>query len=306
MVFIATGALDDWPGWLALAITLVSWLGLLVLMVQGFRAARQVQDALGDLLPVGDPPRVPWSHVLMPVPHAAEGRHEGAGHRVRPSGWPGPAPRRLPLGHPDHRSSTGRPPGPRWRMGHRRQAGAGHPAAGPPGGERLGGVQRQLPPEPGGDLPRPPHRPQAGGGVDPGARRRVRRRPGLHRRHRGIRRGPPDRAAGPDRRRSRLPARLRGRRHLVPGRRALLRRLRLDQPAGGRPSRPAVEVPRALGDEGVHRRRAGEVPGRVADRPGRARRPAVLRRSTATRTRWRRSRTPASSSSACGTSAPSR
>ena len=65
--FVATGALDDWPGWLALALTLVSWLGLLVLMFQGFRATRQVQDALGDLLPVGDPPRVPWSHVLLPV-----------------------------------------------------------------------------------------------------------------------------------------------------------------------------------------------------------------------------------------------
>ena len=39
----------------------------------------------------------------------------------------------------------GRPADPRRRLGHRRQARAGHPAAQPPGGQRLGRHQRQLP-----------------------------------------------------------------------------------------------------------------------------------------------------------------
>jgi acetyl esterase/lipase len=66
VLFVLTGALDSWPGWVGLGLTVLSWVGLVVLMVQGFRAARQVQEALGDLLPVGPPPRVPWSQVVLP------------------------------------------------------------------------------------------------------------------------------------------------------------------------------------------------------------------------------------------------
>jgi acetyl esterase/lipase len=66
VVFVLLGGLDAWPGWVALAITLVSWVGLALLVLQGSRAARQVRDALGDLLPVGPMPKVPWSRVLLP------------------------------------------------------------------------------------------------------------------------------------------------------------------------------------------------------------------------------------------------
>jgi acetyl esterase/lipase len=66
VLFVLSGALDSAIGWVALGLTVVSWAGLVVLMVQGFRAARQVQGALGDLLPVGPAPRVPWSQVALP------------------------------------------------------------------------------------------------------------------------------------------------------------------------------------------------------------------------------------------------
>ena len=66
VVFVATGALDAWPGWVALAVTLVSWTGLVVLVVQGQRAARQVQMALGELLAGDPPPGIPWSYVVLP------------------------------------------------------------------------------------------------------------------------------------------------------------------------------------------------------------------------------------------------
>src|SRR5215217_7120309 len=66
VLFVLSGALESPVGWVALGITLISWVGLVVLMAQGFRAARQLQDALGDLLPVGEAPKVPWSQVLLP------------------------------------------------------------------------------------------------------------------------------------------------------------------------------------------------------------------------------------------------
>ncbi len=40
------GALDSWPGWLGLAAATASWLGLLVLVVQGTVSARAMRDAL--------------------------------------------------------------------------------------------------------------------------------------------------------------------------------------------------------------------------------------------------------------------
>ncbi|HEY5887663.1 MAG TPA: hypothetical protein VIT24_08065, partial [Acidimicrobiales bacterium] len=66
VVFVATGALDAWPGWVALAVTLVSWTGLVILVVQGHRAARQVDDALGHLLAGDPPPGIPWSYLVLP------------------------------------------------------------------------------------------------------------------------------------------------------------------------------------------------------------------------------------------------
>jgi acetyl esterase/lipase len=65
-LFVWAGALDSVVGWVALGISVVSWIGLVALMVQGFRAAQQLRDALGDLLPVGPAPKVPWSQVVLP------------------------------------------------------------------------------------------------------------------------------------------------------------------------------------------------------------------------------------------------
>jgi len=65
--WISAGGLEAWPGWLALALTCVSWVGLVILLRQGYRAVRQMQDALGDLLPVGPAPSVPLSQVVLPV-----------------------------------------------------------------------------------------------------------------------------------------------------------------------------------------------------------------------------------------------
>ena len=67
---------------------------------------------------------------------------------------------------------------------------AGHPAAQPPRPQRLGRLQRQLPAEPEGQGPGAPHRLQAGTGLGPRARGRVRRRSRLHRGHRRIGRRP--------------------------------------------------------------------------------------------------------------------
>ncbi len=118
---------------------------------------------------------------------------------------------------------------PRRGLGHRRQAGAGHPddARARPAG--LGVRLHQLPPEPPGHLAGPHRGRQAGGGLGPSAHRRVRRRSRVRRRLRGIGRGPPLRPAGPHPGRPRVAARLRGPRHL--GRRlcALLRRVRPDR-----------------------------------------------------------------------------
>ncbi len=73
VIFVLLGALDAWPGWAALGITLVSWVGLSVLIVRGFRSALQVREALGDLLPVGPAPVIPWSKVLLPFWNRREG-----------------------------------------------------------------------------------------------------------------------------------------------------------------------------------------------------------------------------------------
>jgi acetyl esterase/lipase len=66
VVFVAAGALESWPGWVALGLTLASWAGLAVLMVQGWRSARTMEECLGDLLPEEQVPGVPWSHVVLP------------------------------------------------------------------------------------------------------------------------------------------------------------------------------------------------------------------------------------------------
>jgi acetyl esterase/lipase len=74
--FAVGGAFSAWPGWLGLAIALVSWCGLVGLAVSGHRAARVVADALeaGLGLSSGDKPEGPrptwgrWWRLTRAVP----------------------------------------------------------------------------------------------------------------------------------------------------------------------------------------------------------------------------------------------
>ena len=148
----------------------------------------------------------------------AAGVRRIAQHRVRPRrrqaacSSTSPCPTAPVPGRPARRAR--RSADPRRRLGHRRQARAGPPAAQPHGRPGLGRLQRQLPAQPG--RPRSPttSRPQAGARLDPRARRRVRHRPRLRLRHRRLGRRPPHRADRAHRQRPRVPAGLRGRRHV--------------------------------------------------------------------------------------------
>ena len=67
LLFIYLGALDAWPGWVALGLTFLSWIGLWILVIRGRRAAVTVRGAMEEL--VDDPdgaPRVPRRHVWVP------------------------------------------------------------------------------------------------------------------------------------------------------------------------------------------------------------------------------------------------
>ena len=48
-VFVALGALDNWAGRVGLAVSVASWIGLVVLFAQGRRTGRVIDAALGDL-----------------------------------------------------------------------------------------------------------------------------------------------------------------------------------------------------------------------------------------------------------------
>ncbi|HYF45393.1 MAG TPA: alpha/beta hydrolase [Acidimicrobiales bacterium] len=64
--FILMGALEEWPGWVGLALTAVSWAGLVVLIILGRRAAVTMREAMEDLIDDENTPRVPKRHVFVP------------------------------------------------------------------------------------------------------------------------------------------------------------------------------------------------------------------------------------------------
>ena len=65
--FVYSGALDAWPGWVALGLTLLSWIGLWVLLIRGRRAAVTVRAAMEELVDDHDgAPRVPRRHLWVP------------------------------------------------------------------------------------------------------------------------------------------------------------------------------------------------------------------------------------------------
>ena len=65
---VAVGALASWAGWLGLALAGLSWLGLVVLVVQGYRARTPITAAVAGL--TGKPPSfaIPWRRLLNPFP----------------------------------------------------------------------------------------------------------------------------------------------------------------------------------------------------------------------------------------------
>jgi acetyl esterase/lipase len=77
-VFIAGGALDDTPGVIGLGITIVSWCGLIALVVQASRAGEVVESALRNALSddyraemapglcSDDDPVVEWNRLVLP------------------------------------------------------------------------------------------------------------------------------------------------------------------------------------------------------------------------------------------------
>jgi len=66
VVFILLGALDNWIGWVGLAITVVSWIGLLVIMRDGRRTAQRVREAMGGMHADGEGEGIPFSRILFP------------------------------------------------------------------------------------------------------------------------------------------------------------------------------------------------------------------------------------------------
>ena len=78
-LFIAGGALDDWPGLVGLGITVVSWCGLVVLVAQASRAGAVMEAALqetlgedyrADMAPElcdDDDPVLRWQRLVLPI-----------------------------------------------------------------------------------------------------------------------------------------------------------------------------------------------------------------------------------------------
>ena len=165
-------------------------------------------------------------------------------------------------------------PDPRRRVGDRRQEPAGAAAHDPSRGQRMGVRRRQLPAQPAREVPGAPDRLQARAPLDQGARRRVRRRPRLHRGDRGLGRRPPRGDGGAHGQRPRVPARLPGRRHVGHWRRPDLRRLRHDgdvplqrrQPTGSRWMEQRV-LGRTFDDDPDFFRRSSPVYRAHADAP---------------------------------------
>ncbi len=162
--FIALGALDSWPGWLGLAITLASWAGLLVLAAVSRRSGPVFDTALSDALGLdrGGSAAGTMDPVRVPAPDAGQAGRAHQEPRVRTARPPQP-PRRLPAprGEPEQPTGTGPPADPRRRLGHRGQEPAGTAAHAAPGRRGLGVRRDQLPPEPEGDVARAPGRLQA-------------------------------------------------------------------------------------------------------------------------------------------------
>jgi len=70
IVFVALGALNGWPGWVGLAVTLLSWVGLVVLARRAFSSGAVVDAALQHDLGITPPEGLPtprqWKRLALP------------------------------------------------------------------------------------------------------------------------------------------------------------------------------------------------------------------------------------------------
>lgn len=84
VLFVALGALDDWPGWVAIVVTLLSWTGLVYAIVLAGRTDRAFEAACADTLGPGwretiEPRwalpsrRIEWRHVVSGSRHQRRG-----------------------------------------------------------------------------------------------------------------------------------------------------------------------------------------------------------------------------------------
>lgn len=72
-VFVWAGALDHWAGWLGLAVSVVSWIGMIALIVQGRRTATTLRDAMVEVQAEGDPAPIPRSRLVFPFIYSRKG-----------------------------------------------------------------------------------------------------------------------------------------------------------------------------------------------------------------------------------------
>ena len=66
LLFVQFGALSSWPGVAGMVITILSWLGLLVLFHDGRRTGYVFDDALDGFPVLNDAQRIPLSRLVMP------------------------------------------------------------------------------------------------------------------------------------------------------------------------------------------------------------------------------------------------
>ncbi len=91
LLFVEFGALSSWPGIAGMAITIASWLGLLVLFHDGRRTQHVFEDALAGLPDLEGAQRLPFSRLVMPFRFSRPGvqvtrdvlYREAAGKRLR-------------------------------------------------------------------------------------------------------------------------------------------------------------------------------------------------------------------------------
>lgn len=68
MVFVEIGALDEWPGYVALALVLVQWIALASLLRRGSRARHTMERTLDGFVEAWGERKIHWARLLFPFP----------------------------------------------------------------------------------------------------------------------------------------------------------------------------------------------------------------------------------------------